>query len=121
VRMDGGEVYVSAVDAMTSEIEAVLLACELGQDDIDLLVCHQANARIVSAVARRLNWRKDHAASYVDEFGNTSSASIPVALWRAQDDGRLKPGQRVGLGAFGAGFTWGAGVLSWKGCRHASA
>lgn len=121
VRMDGAEVYASAVDAMASEIEEVLRACELAQEDIDLLVCHQANARIVKAVARRLHWRPDQAASYVDEFGNTSSASIPVALWRAQGEGRLKPGQRVGLGAFGAGFTWGAGVLNWKGCRHAHA
>lgn len=120
VRMDGSEVYASAVDAMTSEIEAVLLACEIGQDDVDLLVCHQANSRILNAVVRRLKWRADRAVSYVDQFGNTSSASIPVALWKAQIDGRLKPGHRVGLGAFGAGFTWGAGVISWKGCGHAA-
>jgi 3-oxoacyl-[acyl-carrier-protein] synthase III len=118
VRMDGGEVYASAVDAMSSEIEAVLLACEVDQDDVDLLVCHQANSRIVSAVARRLKWRAERAVTYVDQFGNTSSASIPVALWKAQADGRLKPGHRVGLGAFGAGFTWGAGLINWKGCAH---
>ena len=118
VRMDGGEVYAYAVDAMAGEIESVLLACEVEQDDVDLLVCHQANSRIVNAVARRLKWRPDRAASYVDQFGNTSSASIPLALWKAQADGRLKPGHRVGLGAFGAGFTWGAGVINWKGCGH---
>jgi 3-oxoacyl-[acyl-carrier-protein] synthase-3 len=118
VRMDGGEVYAAAVDAMASEIEAVLLACEVDQDEVDLLVCHQANSRIVNAVARRLRWPADRAAAYVDQFGNTSSASIPVALWKAQADGRLKPGHRVGLGAFGAGFTWGAGLINWKGCGH---
>jgi 3-oxoacyl-[acyl-carrier-protein] synthase-3 len=119
VRMDGGEVYAYAVDAMANEIEAVLLACEVEQDDVDLLVCHQANSRIVNAVARRLKWGVDRAACYVDQFGNTSSASIPVAMWQAQADGRLKPGHRVGLSAFGAGFTWGAGVINWKGCGHA--
>jgi 3-oxoacyl-[acyl-carrier-protein] synthase III len=118
IRMDGSEVYASAVDAMASEIEAVLLACEVDQDDVDLLVCHQANSRIVNAVARRLKWRAERAVSYVDQFGNTSSASIPVALWKAQADGRLEPGHRVGLGAFGAGFTWGAGLINWKGCGH---
>lgn len=119
VRMDGGEVYAYAVDAMASEIAAVLLACEVEQDDVDLLVCHQANSRIVNAVAGRLKWRADRVVSYVDQFGNTSAASIPVALWKAQIDGRLKPGHRVGLSAFGAGFTWGAGVINWKGCGHA--
>lgn len=118
VRMDGGEVYASAVDAMTSEIEAVLLACEIGQEDVDLLVCHQANSRIVQAVARRLQWPPDRAVSYVDQFGNTSSASIPLALWKSEADGHLKPGHRIALGAFGAGFTWGAGVINWKGCGH---
>lgn len=121
VRMDGGEVYANAVDAMTNEIESVLLAAEIEQDEVDLLVCHQANSRILKAVARRLHWPDERAVSYVDQFGNTSSASIPLALWKAQDDGRLKSGHRVGLGAFGAGFTWGAGVINWKGCGHAGA
>jgi 3-oxoacyl-[acyl-carrier-protein] synthase-3 len=119
VRMDGGEVYAAAVEAMTSEIEAVMQACDIEQDDVDLLVCHQANSRILSAVTRRLGWPAERAAAYVDQFGNTSSASIPVALWKAQADGRLAPGHRVGLSAFGAGFTWGAGVINWKGCAHA--
>jgi 3-oxoacyl-[acyl-carrier-protein] synthase-3 len=118
VRMDGSEVYAFAVDAMASEIEAVLLACQVDQDDVDLLVCHQANRRILDAVARRLRWRPERAVCYVEQFGNTSSASVPVALWKAQADGRLKPGHRVGLGAFGAGFTWGAGLINWKGCGH---
>jgi 3-oxoacyl-[acyl-carrier-protein] synthase-3 len=118
VRMDGGEVYAHAVDAMAEEIEAVLRACEIEQDSVDLLVCHQANSRIVKAVARRLAWSVERAACYVEHFGNTSSASIPLALWKAQADGRLKPGNRVALAAFGAGFTWGAGVVNWKGCAH---
>jgi 3-oxoacyl-[acyl-carrier-protein] synthase-3 len=118
VRMDGAQVYASAVEAMTEEIEAALAAHELTADDIDLLVCHQANSRILNAVVRRLRWNPERAASYVDRFGNTSSASIPLALHRAQQDGRLKQGNTVMLSAFGAGFSWGAGVVGWKACRH---
>lgn len=118
VAMDGAEVYASAVEAMTGEIESVLLACETDQDQLDLLVCHQANSRILGAVARRLDCSADRAVSYVEEVGNTSSASIPVALWKAHGDGRLQPGHRLGLAAFGAGFTWGAGLISWKRCSH---
>ncbi|WP_103339868.1 3-oxoacyl-ACP synthase III family protein [Amycolatopsis sp. CA-126428] len=118
VRMDGAQVYASAVEAMTDVIRSVLTGHEITEDDVDLLVCHQANSRILAAVVRRLKWRPERAASYVGEFGNTSSASIPLALGKAQDEGRLKPGHTVVLSAFGAGFTWGAGVLGWKACRH---
>ncbi|MDT7729672.1 MAG: 3-oxoacyl-[acyl-carrier-protein] synthase [Actinomycetota bacterium] len=118
VRMDGAQVYASAVEAMTDEIGAALTAHEITQDDVDLLVCHQANSRILTAVVRRLKWNPERAASYVAQFGNTSSASIPLALWKAQTEGRLKRGHTVVLCAFGAGFTWGAGVIGWKACRH---
>lgn len=118
ITMDGAEVYVAAVEAMSAEIRNVLLTCELGKEDIDYLVCHQANARIVNAVARELDLPKEKALSYVHLFGNTSSASIPIALSRAQKEGRLRPGKRVMLAAFGAGFTWGAGIINWKGCQH---
>ncbi len=118
LQMDGGEVYVAAVDTMTEEVENVLCACEFEKDDVDLVVCHQANARIVNAVGRELGLPTEKIASYVAEVGNTSSASIPIALWKAQNDNVLKPGNRVVLAAFGAGFTWGAGVINWKGCQH---
>ncbi len=115
LHMDGVEVYAAAVDAMSSEIEAVLDACGDGRDDVDLAVCHQANARIVTAVGRELGLPPEKVISYVAEFGNTSSASIPIALWKAQAEARLERGHRVVLAAFGAGFTWGAGIIDWKG------
>ena len=115
LHMDGVEVYAAAVDAMSGEIESVLDACGQSSDQIDLAVCHQANARIIDAVGRELGLPCEKVVSYVAEFGNTSSASIPIALWKAQQDSRLKCGDRVALAAFGAGFTWGAGVINWKG------
>jgi len=118
LKMDGSEVYAAAVDAMTEEVENVLCACEFEKDDVDLAVCHQANARIVKAVGRELGLPTEKVVSYVAEFGNTSSASIPIALWKAQNDNVLMPSNRVVLAAFGAGFTWGAGVINWKGCQH---
>jgi 3-oxoacyl-[acyl-carrier-protein] synthase-3 len=118
VRMDGAQVYASAVEAMTDVIQAALVAHEVTPDDVDLLVCHQANSRILNAVVRQLGWKPERSASYVSEFGNTSSASIPVALARAQDDRRITRGGTVMLSAFGAGFTWCAGVIGWQACRH---
>ena len=118
LRMDGGEVYNSAVDSMASEIRNVLLDFGLENGDIDYFVCHQANVRIVNAVARELCLPREKAVSYVDQFGNTSAASIPIALWKAQEDQRLTPGNRLVLAAFGAGFTWGAGLVNWKRCQH---
>jgi 3-oxoacyl-[acyl-carrier-protein] synthase-3 len=118
VEMDGGEVYIAAVDAMTEELQNVLTACELEHEDIDHIICHQANERIVRAVARRLKCSNKKALIYVDKFGNTSAASIPISLWTAQSEGVIKSKQRLALAAFGAGFTWGAGVINWKGCKH---
>ena len=92
-------------------------ACEragVTLDDIDLFVYHQANGRILrSPSARSSSSRAERVADYVGETGNTSAASIPLALSLLREDGRLRPGQRVLLGAVGAGFTWGAGVVEW--------
>ncbi|MEU4473632.1 beta-ketoacyl-ACP synthase 3 [Micromonospora sp. NPDC023888] len=118
VRMQGGEVYEFAVEAMVNEVKGSCYACELAVSDLDVLVSHQANARIVRAVARRLGYPADRVAMYLDRFGNTSAASIPLALAEAQREGLLTAGARVGLAAFGAGLTWGAGVINWKGCAH---
>lgn len=118
VVMDGGDVYAKAVDAMTGELETVLAAVGLRPEDLDLLICHQANARILGSVGRRLRFAADRVVCAIEDVGNTSSASIPVALRRAQVEGRLRAGHRLGLSAFGAGFTWGAGVLRWKQCAH---
>jgi len=78
-----------------------------------LFVYHQANGRILKAVGEKLDLRTERVADYVGEMGNTSAASIPMTLSLLREDGRLQPGQRLLLGAVGAGFTWGAGVVEW--------
>ena len=78
------------------------------------MVAHQANARIVDAVAVELGVPPERAYVNLDRYANTSAVSIPLALWQAEQEGRLQPGMTVGLAAFGAGFVWGAGVIGWK-------
>jgi 3-oxoacyl-[acyl-carrier-protein] synthase-3 len=88
-------------------------AAGLGIHDIDLFVYHQANGRILSAVGERLELPADRVVDCIAEFGNTSAATLPLALAVSEREGRLRPGERVLLGAFGAGFTWGATVVEW--------
>jgi 3-oxoacyl-[acyl-carrier-protein] synthase-3 len=118
LRMRGPEVYEHAVEWMVRQTEILLDRCGMEIKDLDLFVAHQANARIVRAVAARLGLPPERAVVDIATTANISAASIPVALWRAQRDGRLRPGALVGLAAFGAGFVWGAGVLRWK-AEHA--
>jgi 3-oxoacyl-[acyl-carrier-protein] synthase-3 len=80
---------------------------------VDLFVYHQANTRIIAAVGERLGLRPERVIDCIATYGNTSAASIPIALSEAEADGRLVPGMRVLLGAFGAGFTWGGAFLEW--------
>ncbi len=82
-------------------------------DDIDLFVFHQANARITRAVGERLGLPTERVVDCIERHGNTSASSVPIALAEAERDGRLRPGARVLVGAFAAGFTWGAGVIEW--------
>lgn len=113
LRMEGQETFKAATRAME---EAALRACELVglvPGDLDLVIPHQANVRIVEAVAKRLAIPLDKFVLNLDRYGNTSSASIPLALDEALDDGRLHNGARVLLVGFGAGLTWGASVLTW--------
>jgi 3-oxoacyl-[acyl-carrier-protein] synthase-3 len=114
LRMNGPEVYRHAVRRMVEATRAAIERCGLGVEDLDAFVAHQANARIIEAAAAELGLDPGKVIVDVDRVANTSSASIPLALWRAERDGRLAPGARVALAAFGAGFVWGAGVLSWK-------
>jgi 3-oxoacyl-[acyl-carrier-protein] synthase III len=116
VRMDGRLVYSEAVDHMERSCRDLLQLAELGIDDIDLVVAHQANARIINAVRERFGLEHDRVADYVADLGNTSAASIPLALSLAQDDGRLPAADgHVLLTAFGAGFSWGAALLTYGG------
>lgn len=113
--MKGREVYRSAVTRMAASSRAVLAAADLEIGDIDLFVGHQANARILDAVASRLGIADERAFLVVDRYGNTSSASIPIALADAREAGRLRPGTRLLLTAFGAGLTWGSCLMTWPG------
>ncbi len=114
LRMSGQQVFRHAVPRMAGALREALQRS--GQDiaDLDLVVAHQANARIIEAVAADLGVPGDRLVVNVDRFANTSSATIPIALWEADRAGRLRPGARIGLVAFGAGFVWGAGVVTWK-------
>ena len=114
LRMHGREVYRHAVKRMADATIAALRRAGLAAGDVDLFVAHQANARIVEAAAAAVGVPADRVVLNVDRMANTSSASIPLALWQAEQDGRLKPGATVALAAFGAGFVWAAGIISWK-------
>ncbi len=113
IRMAGREVFKAAVLAMSRSTDEALRRAGLSPDAIDLLVPHQANLRIIDATAKHAGIPMDKVMVNVDRYGNTSSASIPLALVQAEAEGRLKPGMIVMLVAFGAGFTWGSVVLRW--------
>jgi 3-oxoacyl-[acyl-carrier-protein] synthase-3 len=114
LRMQGAEVYRHAVKRMVAASREALERAGKAVDDIDLFVAHQANVRIIETAAIELGVPRDKVMVNVDRVANTSSASIPLALEQAEREGRLKPGDTVALAAFGAGFVWGAGVISWK-------
>ena len=113
IRMQGHDTFKAAVQRMS---EASVEAVERGGidlADIDLFVYHQANARILTAVGERLGLDGERVVNCIDRYGNTSSATLPIALADARERGMLEPGMNVLLAAFGAGFTWGAGVIEW--------
>ena len=114
LRMEGREVYRHAVARMVESMNTALARAGLTVGDLDLFVAHQANARIIEAAAAELGLPPEKVALNIDRVANTSSASIPLALSQAERDGLLEPGATIGLAAFGAGFVWGAGIVSWK-------
>jgi 3-oxoacyl-[acyl-carrier-protein] synthase-3 len=114
LRMEGREVYRHAVARMVEAMQTALDRAGLTAADLDLFVAHQANARIIEAAAAELGVPRERVAINIDRVANTSSASIPLALWQAERDGVLEPGATIGFAAFGAGFVWGAGIASWK-------
>jgi len=115
VRMDGRATFRAAVAAMSATTQQVVSDAGLGLGEIDLFVYHQANSRIISAVGERLDLPPDRVIDCLAEYGNTSAASIPIALSEAASTGLLRKGSRVLLSAFGAGLTWGAGIVEWEG------
>lgn len=119
--MRGGDVYRNAIARMVAASRDVLARAGLQIDDLDLFVGHQANVRILDAVAQRLGLPVDRSHVTVDQHGNTSAASIPLALADARDRGRLTPGNTVLMAAFGAGLTWGACLVAWQPSRSVEA
>jgi 3-oxoacyl-[acyl-carrier-protein] synthase-3 len=115
VRMDGRATFRAAVSAMSDVTQEVVSDAGLALEEIDLFVYHQANSRIISAVGERLALPSDRVIDCLADYGNTSAASIPIALSQAAGQGKLHRGSRVLLSAFGAGLTWGAGILEWEG------
>jgi 3-oxoacyl-[acyl-carrier-protein] synthase-3 len=113
IHMDGPEVFRHAVNRMSEVTLAVLERAGLTLEDIDLFVYHQANARITRSLGERLSLPADKVVDVIENFGNSSTATLPLGLQSAVDDGRLRPGALVLLSAFGSGFTWGAGVVRW--------
>ncbi len=113
IRMQGQETFRAAVSHLSEVTLEALEQTDLRLQDIDLFVYHQANSRILRAVGQRLDLAADRVLDYVGRFANASTATLPIALSVAQAEGRLHPGQRVLLAAFGGGFTWGATVVEW--------
>jgi 3-oxoacyl-[acyl-carrier-protein] synthase-3 len=113
MKMAGREVFRHAVTNMVDACDEGLRRAEITAADLDLLVPHQANIRIIEATAKHAGLPLDKVMVNVDCYGNTSAASIPLALGQAEAEGRLRPGMIVMLVAFGAGFTWGSAVIRW--------
>jgi 3-oxoacyl-[acyl-carrier-protein] synthase-3 len=112
-RMDGKRVFMNASVRMPESVEAALQANGLTVADIDLLIPHQANDRISQMVAQKLGISLERVARNIDRFGNTTAASIPIALDEAVRGGRLKRGDLLMLTAFGSGFTWASAAIRW--------
>jgi 3-oxoacyl-[acyl-carrier-protein] synthase-3 len=113
MKMAGREVFKAAVLAMAEACDAALTRAGVSADEVDLMIPHQANLRIIEATAKHANMPMSKVMVNLDRFGNTSSASIPLALDQAVAEGRVGPGSLLLLVAFGAGFTWGSAVVRW--------
>lgn len=111
IKMEGPEVFKAAVMAMGDAASRILEKNEMTNEDVDLFISHQANIRIINATAKRVNMPEEKVFVNVHEFGNTSAASIPIAISEAREQGRLKKGDMLMLVAFGGGFTWGSALV----------
>lgn len=113
VNFDGREIFRRAVKGMAREVRLVLGDLGLKNEDISLIIPHQANQRIIESLANYLSVPMSKVAMNIQYYGNTSAATIPVALVEALEEGRIQPGDRILLAAFGAGLTRGAGMIRW--------
>ncbi len=113
IQMKGNEVFKMAVNTLGRIVDETLAANKMKKTDVDWLVPHQANIRIIQATARKLKMNMDHVVVTVDQHGNTSAASVPLALDTAVRDGRIQRGETLLLEAFGGGFTWGSVLMKY--------
>jgi 3-oxoacyl-[acyl-carrier-protein] synthase-3 len=113
IKMKGNETFKVAVRALEDVVQEALTHNKVKAEDIDLLVPHQANLRIIQAMAQRLNMPMEKVVITLDKYGNTSAASIPMALDEAVRDGRIKENNLILLEAFGGGLTWASALLRW--------
>ncbi len=118
LKMQGQEVFKRAVRAVVDSARVTLERSGTSADDVRWFVPHQANGRIIVSAAQRLGFGDDRVISNLDRFGNTSSASIPLALFEAVDEGRVRDGDLILLSGFGAGMTWASALIRWDGTRH---
>ena len=116
MQMRGNEVFKIAVQTLQNSVEQILAKNKISPQQINLFIPHQANLRIIKAVQERLNLPDEKCVLTIDKFGNTSSASIPMAMNEAYESGRLKNGHLCLLDAFGGGFVWGSALLKFGGC-----
>jgi 3-oxoacyl-[acyl-carrier-protein] synthase III len=114
VRMAGPEVFRFATRVVVQSSQQVLARLNLSPDDVDLFIPHQANERVIDSALKRLNFPRERTFVNIDKYGNTSSASIPIALTEAWEQGRLEPGDTLLMVGFGAGLTWAAGAIQWN-------
>ena len=111
--MNGREVFKQAVSRMSAAVTEVLMRIDRSVDEVSLLIPHQANKRIIDAVGKKLGINGERTFVNVDRYGNTGSASVPLAMWQARAQGRIHPGELVVLTAFGAGFHWAAAAIQF--------
>jgi 3-oxoacyl-[acyl-carrier-protein] synthase-3 len=111
--MDGPKVWDFAVSTVPRAIRSLLAESGLGPADLDLLILHQSNLRMIEAMMASLEVPMDRAVTTIERYGNTAAASIPLTLGKARDTGRLRPGARVMLCGFGGGLSWGAALVDW--------
>ena len=113
--MKGNEVFKIAVNTLNNDVVEILAKNKILAQDIDLFIPHQANLRIIKAVQERLGLSDEKCVITLQKYGNTSAASIPMAMNDAYEEGRLKKGNLILLDAFGGGFTWGSALLKFGG------
>ena len=111
--MDGQKVWEFAVNTVPQAIRSLLAEHDLTPDDLDLLVLHQSNLRMIETIMTSLGLSMERTVTTVEKYGNTAAASIPVTLQAAQETGRLHPGSRVMLSGFGGGLSWGSALINW--------